>query len=473
MRRLLATYIILLSTHLVLAQAPDGYYDNTTDLRGEELKEALYNIIKGHTEYSYTSSSTDTWDILKEADADSNDASLVVGIYSGFKMDGPAEYDNGQGWNREHVWAKSRGDFGTSRGAGTDCHNLRAADISTNSARSNRNFDEADVQYIDQSGQYSGTTNSYTSSSAFIWEPRDEVKGDIARTIFYMATRYEGENNEPDLELTEELLDQGSIAPIHAKLSVLLTWHQQDPVDNYERRRNDIVYSYQNNRNPYVDHPEYISMIWGADSASNPCTAASLTYQFSTDTLSFSMSANQLADTAQYSIQATGVLEKLSMIVPERMTISLSASFEQILSFGDTLVINAENEQIQTILYCIYSLDQNETVVTDSINYFTECGSKFSIPFRATYEEDDTPVISAVKNSVVKQTMVYPNPMRGSIQIDIPFNASIKMYDHLGQLIFSGKNQEQLSRVLQSLESGVYHISVNAGSHRYYQKLLK
>ncbi|WKK83411.1 hypothetical protein QYS47_28020 (plasmid) [Marivirga arenosa] len=64
---------------------------------------------------------------------------------------------------REHVWAKSRGSLGTNRGPGTDVHNLRAADISTNSARNNRNFDEADDQYIDESGQHQGETDSYTS----------------------------------------------------------------------------------------------------------------------------------------------------------------------------------------------------------------------------------------------------------------------------------------------------------------------
>jgi len=92
-------------------------------------------------------------------------------------MDADAKYDGGKGWNREHVWAKSYGDFGTRIGAGTDVHHIRAEDVSTNSARNNRSFDESDVQYIDGSGTYQGPTNSYTSTTAWTWEPRDEVKG--------------------------------------------------------------------------------------------------------------------------------------------------------------------------------------------------------------------------------------------------------------------------------------------------------
>ncbi|MEP0985574.1 endonuclease [Ekhidna sp.] len=263
MRRFLGI-LMLIVTSVSIAQIPAGYYNAAQGKSGSELKTALNTIIKGHTEYPYSSSTTDTWDILKETDVDPNNPSNVIGLYSAFSMNAAAEYDGGNGWTREHVWAKSRGDFGTTPGAGTDVHHLRAEDASTNSARSNRNFDEATVQYVDGSGQYSGPTQSYTGgSSSFTWEPRDAVKGDVARMLFYMATRYEGEAGEPDLELTETLLGSGDKSPLHAKLSVLLLWHQQDPVDAYEQTRNDIIYGYQGNRNPFIDHPEYVDSIWG------------------------------------------------------------------------------------------------------------------------------------------------------------------------------------------------------------------
>lgn len=182
-------------------------------------------------------------------------------------MDAAAEYNNGDGWNREHVWAKSRGDFGTSEGPGTDCHHLAVADISTNGARGNMNFDYGDTYYTDTQGTYSGNTLSKTSSTADVWEPRDEVKGDVARMMFYMATRYEGENGEVDLELTETLLGSTDKSPFHAKLSVLLEWHQQDPVSAAEIQRNNVIYSYQNNRNPFIDHPEYVCEIYSCSTS--------------------------------------------------------------------------------------------------------------------------------------------------------------------------------------------------------------
>ncbi|WP_420315846.1 endonuclease [Ekhidna sp.] len=270
MRRFLGI-LLLIGTSVSMAQIPAGYYDTAQGKNGAELKTALYNVIKGHTEYPYSASTTDTWDILKETDVDPNNSNNVIGLYSAFSMNAAAEYDGGNGWTREHVWAKSRGDFGTTPGAGTDVHHLRAEDASTNSARSNRNFDEATDQYIDASGQYSGPTPSFTGgSTSFTWEPRDAVKGDVARMLFYMATRYEGEAGEPDLELTETLLTSSDKSPLHAKLSVLLTWHEQDPVDAYEQTRNDIIYGYQGNRNPFIDHPEYVTSIWGSGTPTTP-----------------------------------------------------------------------------------------------------------------------------------------------------------------------------------------------------------
>jgi len=266
-KSLVLAFLISLFYYPLVAQIPSGYYDAANGKTGGQLKAALNDIISGHTTYPYSSSGTDVWDILKTADQDPNNSANVIGIYSGFSMDAAAEYNNGDGWNREHVWAKSRGDFGTSEGPGTDCHHLAVADISTNSARGNRNFGYGDSYYNDTQGFYSGSTLSKTSSTQDVWEPRDEIKGDVARMMFYMATRYEGENGDIDLELTETLLGSGDKSPIHAKLSILLEWHQQDPVSAAEIQRNEVIYSYQNNRNPFIDHPEYVCEIYSCSTS--------------------------------------------------------------------------------------------------------------------------------------------------------------------------------------------------------------
>lgn len=266
--RIRALVSIFFACSIITAQGqiPEGYYTNAEGLDGEELKSALNDIIEGHTEYPYTSSSTDVWDILKETDKDTTNPDNVILFYTGWSVNAAQEYNNASGWSREHVWAKSRGDFGTDKGAGTDAHHLRLTNISVNSARNNRWFDNCTESYLDGGLE----TGRFTSSNSWVWQPRDEVKRDVARMIFYMATRYEGEDGEPDLEVVDYLPDDNYTKdPIHAKLSALLQWHQEDPVDDFERNRNEVVYSYQNNRNSFIDHPEYVGQIWDTTAVVN------------------------------------------------------------------------------------------------------------------------------------------------------------------------------------------------------------
>ncbi|MCS0671803.1 endonuclease [Cytobacillus firmus] len=227
---------------------PGGYYDAATGKTGEALKTALHTIIDDHTEISYSN----VWEALRDTDEDPANSNNVILLYTGRSQ---GKFTNGSGvndWNREHVWAKSHGDFGTAMGAGTDLHHLRPTDASVNSSRGNLDFDDGGTQHSEALGNY------YDSDS---WEPRDAVKGDVARMLFYMAVRYEGDSGEVDLELNN-LVNNGS-APYHGKMSVLLEWHKEDPVDDNERRRNEIIYSdYQHNRNPFIDHPEWASAIW-------------------------------------------------------------------------------------------------------------------------------------------------------------------------------------------------------------------
>ena len=246
----LSLLLFFFLTAITFAQIPAGYYDPAAGLTGDELKAALHNIIKNHTSYPYTDATTDVWDILKESDRDPNNSENVILIYTGWSVNAAQEYNNMNGWSREHVWAKSHGDFGENPPAGTDAHHLRPADISVNSARGEKDFDNGGIQHAE-------ATECYTDADS--WEPRPAVKGDVARMMFYMATRYEGDvAGEPDLELVNYT---GTSGPIFGKISTLLLWNEQDPVDEFERNRNEVVYSYQHNRNPFVDHPEYVNLI--------------------------------------------------------------------------------------------------------------------------------------------------------------------------------------------------------------------
>ncbi len=226
----------------------EEYYESAEGKTGAALKTALHNIIDDHTTLSYSG----VWEALRYTDEDPANSNNVVLLYSGRSQ---SKYTNGGGvndWNREHVWAKSHGDFGTAQGPGTDLHHLRPTDVTVNSSRGNLDFDNGGSQHSEAPGNY------YDGDS---WEPRDEVKGDVARMLFYMAVRYEGDSGELDLELNN-YVNNGS-SPLHGKIEVLLDWHKQDPVDAFEINRNDIIFEqYQGNRNPFIDHPELAEMIW-------------------------------------------------------------------------------------------------------------------------------------------------------------------------------------------------------------------
>jgi endonuclease I len=223
----------------------ESYYAAACNKSGAALKSALNGIIKNQTVLAYG----EAWDVLQDTDQDPNNSNNVILLYSGISrakaQHGPDQND----WNREHVWAKSHGQFGETPGPGTDVHHLRPEDVTVNSARGNLDFDNG-------GSPVSEAPESRKDGDSF--EPRDAVKGDVARMLFYMAVRYE---SGPNLELNNSV--NNGDAPYMGKLSVLLQWNRQDPPDAFEKRRNDVIYnSYQHNRNPFIDHSNWADLIW-------------------------------------------------------------------------------------------------------------------------------------------------------------------------------------------------------------------
>ncbi|MFG3701812.1 endonuclease [Micromonospora sp. NPDC047620] len=233
--------------------SPGGGYDSTyyasaIGKTGPALRSSLHSIIKVHTKLSYDQ----VWEALRDTDQDPANANNVILLNTGRSQ---SKTSNGGGvddWNREHVWAKSHGDFGTATGPGTDVHHLRPEDVSVNSTRGNKDFDNGGSPVAEAPGCY---------TDADSWEPRNAVKGDIARMIMYMAIRYEGTDGWPNLEMNQSV--NNGTAPYHGRMSVLLQWNQLDPPDAFEKRRNQRIYErWQGNRNPFVDHPEWATAIW-------------------------------------------------------------------------------------------------------------------------------------------------------------------------------------------------------------------
>jgi len=267
----------LQTPRVAFADPPPAYYDPAIGLSGEALRQALHEIIDDHQRYPYTSTATDTWDILADADEDPADAAFVRTIYK-YKQAVKEDHTQGTGWNREHSWPNS---FGFSQDGAcnypyTDCHQLMAADWDYNTARGNRVFDACAVACAEYPvDDHPGLANWGKGDGATgSWEVWDDRRGDIARAMFYLDVRYEGGVHggtgcpEPDLVLTNDrdLIVSNTSANFSPAfmgvLDTLFEWHLADPVDDRERRRNDVVFAYQGNRNPFVDHPEWVCEIW-------------------------------------------------------------------------------------------------------------------------------------------------------------------------------------------------------------------
>ena len=234
---------------------PNDYYNNLDGLAGNELKQAMQGIV---AEEGVVRAQTyaEIVEILKEADQNpehSNEVWLVYLEKGRSKLDYQYGSENLGTWNREHTYPRSRAGYysinldevfdgkdifwntnaDSLRHGNSDAHALRVADSRENSRRNNFHY-----------GQYNGPT---ATSGKF--------KGDVARGVFYLAVRYNG------LEIVNGF-PEGKKGRL-GDLATLLEWHRNDPPDDFEMNRNNIIYTWQVNRNPFIDQPELIEYIWG------------------------------------------------------------------------------------------------------------------------------------------------------------------------------------------------------------------
>lgn len=257
-----------------------GYYAGVDAGTPAALRLTLHETIDDHQWHPYTSTATDTWDILDQADEDPNNPNNILDVYlngSFPKAGGGNDY-----YNREHTWPSSYGfpNDGMSNYPHNDCHHLFLVYDSYNSSRGNDPYGQCDATCTEKptelnndqgggTGVYPGNSNWRTTG---VWETWIGRRGDVARALLYLDVRYEGGTHgttgvaEPDLILTDNAslivtsTSNESVAYM-GMLSTLLAWHADDPVSDDERTRNEVVYGYQGNRNPFVDHPGFIDLI--------------------------------------------------------------------------------------------------------------------------------------------------------------------------------------------------------------------
>lgn len=268
------------------AQAPAGYYNGTSGLTGYALKSKLHEIIAAKNiswNYSDLTSYYNQTDLDRYYDHGASNTTLLLDMYSEIPS-GPDAYEyttanligsagaEGQGWNREHMMPQST--FYSNYPMYSDLFYVVPTDARINQLRSNYPYG-----IVGSAIYYTFTNTSRIGNSAIpgsnytgrVYEPVNEFKGDIARSLLYFAVRYEGKmgsfnvtNTTSPASDTNPLDGTEERAYDPAYIAMLLQWHQQDPVSQREIDRNNAVYTLQKNRNPFIDNPAWADMIWGA-----------------------------------------------------------------------------------------------------------------------------------------------------------------------------------------------------------------
>ena len=255
-------FFTLFCIAFVLNAQPQGYYNGTEGLTGNALKAKLHTIIKNDDHVSYSGlwsayQATDkrpgtnyVWDIYSDVPDGTPPYNFTFGV------DQCGSYNNeGDCYNREHLWAQSwTNNDGTEK---TDLHHVYPTDGYVNNRRGNYAFGEVrNASWTSRNGSKLGSCAT-TGFNGTVFEPIDEYKGDIARALMYVSVRYYTEDSQWDnSDMTTK-----SVIKSWA-MTMLLRWHEEDPVSPKEINRNNAVYGKQGNRNPFVDNPEFAPMIW-------------------------------------------------------------------------------------------------------------------------------------------------------------------------------------------------------------------
>lgn len=228
-----------------------NYYAPAAGLTGTALQTALHNIIDDHVIIDYNTVD----DVMRVIDEASGDSSSVRLLYSIANLP-----KTSTSWNREHVWPRSDG-VGDEGADYSDIHHLFPAKDTVNSLRSNLVFDESANLDSDPFAP-----ESFKDGDS--WEPHDRDKGVVARALLYMMVRYDG----GDVLTTDLMLsDSTGATGTHGVLSTLLAWHKAHPPTDYERNRNNLIYSGvsisgitrgQGNRNPFIDFPQFADALF-------------------------------------------------------------------------------------------------------------------------------------------------------------------------------------------------------------------
>jgi len=476
-------FAIIAFPTILSAQAPEGYYSGTESLSGYALKSKLHDIISTKT-YNYHYDDLKTLygqtDIDRYYDYDASNSTYLLDIYSN-NPTGTTAYHytlaniigsanaEGLGWNREHMMPQSS--FNSAYPMYSDLFFVIPTDARINQLRSNYPYGKAGstVYYNFTNGSKqaaNGTPNATYTGRVF--EPIDEFKGDIARSLLYYAVRYEGKLGSFNFttNATDPTKDQNPLDGTEEKayenwyVAMLLSWHQLDPISQREIDRNNSVFNLQKNRNPFVDHPEWVGLIWNQtpDNVAPSAPSQLSLERNSAYFVNLNWQASPENDVLGYNIYQDGVLvakSKTTTISIDHLTPATTYNFT-VKAYDSsylespqsntmnitTLASDIFAKDLQIIKYLEGTGDNKAYEIVNRTGHKVNLqGYKLSIQFKGTvyYFENPFELEGEVENN---QSFVVINP-NANFSCFNNFNAAF--VTAAPSLTFSGSNYVDLS----------------------------
>jgi endonuclease I len=434
----------------IFGQIPPGYYDSANGLQGFTLKTALHNIIKDHNPRTYANlwtdfQSTDKKPNGKVWDMYSDNPSGTPPYEFTFVTNQCGNYNSENDcYNREHSMPASW--FNDGSPMYTDLFHLYPTDGWVNNKRSNYPFGRVgSTTWTSMNGSKLGSSN-YPGFTGTVFEPIDAYKGDFARTYFYMATRYQNvianwASNSP--EAGQVFVGNNTTVFKTWVVDLLLEWHEADPVSTKEINRNNAVYQIQNNRNPFIDYPEWVNYIWGG----NIVHVTSITVR--------SENNLELISTPQGSLQM----------------------------LADVLPANATNQNLQ------WSVENQSGTATITSTGLLAAQSNGTVLVKAT-ATDGSGVFGTLEITISNQgTAISDNENDFSVKfspnpvvdkLNFQFNSNMELPENIWITDISGKKlinfmpqSHRFDIDFQNYSSGIYFLNIEQKNQKSVYKILK
>ena len=447
-------FILCLWTINVMAQPPANYYDSAAGKTCDVLKTALKNITtNGHTPKTYV----DLWtqysiSDIKPRTVGTGSADVIYDVYSTIPGGtDPYQFDpttnrcggykkEGDCFNKEHSIPLSWFNGVTANpGQSTDYNFIFPVDGYVNSHRSNYPYGEVGTATWPSLNGGKLGQSIYPGVSGMVFEPIDSFKGDLARAFLYFVTRYQDSmpswGNYPDAIPAFDTTTYPSIKVSYLKM--MIKWHYLDPVSEKEINRNNATYIYQGNRNPYIDHPEYVDLVWNSACAG-------------------------LAALPVETIYFSGKLNAGRIVLNWIST--------QETNLKEYVLEKSANNGSYTAIATIKAQGLERYSYADISNFVQGANYQYrlkAIDIDGTFSYSDIAAVAIPKKESLK---VYPNPANSTITINMVAHTStsVSVINPLGKTVFQKVmpvNNGTVVMPVNNIANGTYYLKVMAGNN--------